>query len=516
MPYSSVSGKAWSERIIKRLIRNCTNNSILDIGAGAGNYSDLLKPKLSTTEFTALEVWKPYISQFNLESKYAQIIKEDVRKFTPEKTYGITLLGDILEHMTKEEAIEVYNRLLQFSEFILISIPIIDYPQDEYLGNPYEKHVKDNWSHDEVMNSFDNITLSCIENEIGVYVCANQKLHNKEELLRISKPTYAVYGIYNNEEKFISRFLKSVKEADQIVLCDTGSKDNTNKLIEDFINENPEVNLRNYKICVSPWRFDDARNVALSMVDESIDVCISLDMDEYLMDGWREVLDLRYDYKYTRYYHKFKTIWSSGGYSAHWHDRIHVRLGYAWKLPVHEILEYKADEKICWIDDFWVYHEPDDKKSRSSYLPLIEQSVKERPDVWKTWSFLAGEYMAAGRFKDAENAIDRAFNIETSDKGYLYKFRYSIFKAQNNTELALLNINNAITNLPGRREPYFEKAYYLYELGRNLEAYFTLLEAKKITSQITDYHLNPNAWNDEFDKFSEKVIELAKKEGLNI
>lgn len=516
MPYSSSSGKIWAARIIKRLIATCRNNSILDVGAGAGGYYAMLQPGLTATEFTGLEIWQPYIERFSLNQKYHIVIREDVRDFTPQKTYGITLLGDILEHMTKEEAIKVYYKLLHYSEYVLISIPIISYPQGEYMGNPYEKHVKDDWSHNEVLSSFDCIALHYLENEIGVYVGYNPELRQKEDVLKANKPKYAVYGIYKNEEKFMERFLNSAKNADEIVLCDTGSNDNTNTVINSFQEKNPDVNFKTYRIFVSPWRFDDARNAALSLVAKDSDICISLDIDEYLMENWREVLDLKWDVKYTRYYHRFKTIWSDNSFSAHWHDRMHIRCGYCWKLPVHEILEYQNEEKICWIEDFWIYHKPEKKESRSFYLPMLEQSVKERPDVWKTWSFLAGEYLAAGRFGEAAEAIDKAFALKDSDKGYLYKMRYILYKNQNKHNLALINLDYYVLCMPGRREPYFEKAGYLHQLGRNIESYFTLREAQKLSNTVIDYHYNPNCWGEKFDGMMSEMFELARKDGLSV
>ncbi|WP_412969539.1 glycosyltransferase [Fredinandcohnia sp. 179-A 10B2 NHS] len=330
------------------------------------------------------------------------------------------------------------------------------------------------------------------------------------------KTRIAIYGIYKNEEKFIKRFLHSVKDADEVVLCDTGSTDSTNEIIKSFCKENSTLRISIYKICVSPWRFDDARNTALSLISSDIEICISLDIDEYLMDGWKECLLKHYDPTITRYFHKFSTIWPNGGASQHWHERIHKRIGYQWKLPVHEILEYNGEEKIKRLSDFWIYQKPDTEKSRSSYLPLLEQSVKERNDVWKSWSFLAGEYIRARKYDKAIWATDEALKIEDSDKGYLHKLKYIIYKSQNKIDLALHELNQAIMFLPIRREIRFEKAKYLHQLGRNLEAFFTLKEAEKLNRKITDYHFNESAWNEHFVQWKEKLLELAKKEGLEL
>ena len=46
----------------------------------------------------------------------------------------------------------------------------------------------------------------------------------------MNKLKVVVYAISKNEEKFINRWYNSVKEADQVYVLDTGSKDNTVEL----------------------------------------------------------------------------------------------------------------------------------------------------------------------------------------------------------------------------------------------------------------------------------------------
>jgi glycosyltransferase involved in cell wall biosynthesis len=329
-------------------------------------------------------------------------------------------------------------------------------------------------------------------------------------------PLIAVYGIYKNEQIFIERFLHSIKDADEIVLCDTGSTDLTSPLIEQFMQSYPEVNIKVYRICVSPWRFDDARNAALSFVSPEASICVSLDLDEYLMDGWKEYLLQHSEEGYTRYHHMFSTFWSDGGITKHRHERIHSRNGYTWKLPVHEILEYEGEEKVKFLPDFWMYQKPDSNKPRSSYLPLLEQSVKERKDVWKTWSFLSGEYVSAGRYDEALQAIDSALELPQSDKCFLYKRKYFIYKTLQQTDMALLGLNNSIDWAPNRREPYFEKAMYLHQLGRNKEALLTMSMAESVTAKYLDYHYNSSAWDESFEQWKSIILELAQKEGTQL
>ena len=62
-----------------------------------------------------------------------------------------------------------------------------------------------------------------------------------------------VYGICKNEEKFVKRWVESMAEADEIVVLDTGSSDNTVSALQKAgVNVTEET--------ISPWRFDVARN----------------------------------------------------------------------------------------------------------------------------------------------------------------------------------------------------------------------------------------------------------------
>ena len=413
----------------------------------------------------------------------------------PPGSFGVVVMGGALLALPEEEAKRAYEGLRDAGEFVLLRAP---------KGAAL--------SHEQIMARFEGLCAHYTDGGESAYAGFNPALRSEQDVVVANRPRYAVYGIYKNEEKCIERLLTSVRDADEIVLCDTGTTDGTNEIIADFLQRNPGVNLKTYAISVQPWRFDDAYNAALSLVGGDIDLCINMGMDETLMENWRGVLDATWDIRYTRYYHKFQTDWGNGAISRHNHDRPHVRRGYVWRLPVHEILEYDGTERICWNNDFWIYHTPDTKKARGSYLPLLEISAKERPDVWKTWGFLAGEYMAKGRYDDALAAIDSAMALPPSDKGHLYKLKFFIHRALRKPEMALLNIDTAIAQMPERREPYVEKARYLSSLGRNGEAYFAMKQATKRTAEIVDYHHNAGCWGERFDTLMAQIRELAARE----
>ncbi len=151
-------------------------NTVLDIGTGKGTYVQLLKHKgkiIPRAKFIGVEAWLPYIERFNLRIKYDEIINEDIRNlnFSSIGRVDLTIAGDVLEHITKEEAIRVVKEISKISQFMIISIPIVHYPQDEINNNPFEKHIKDDWSDNEILEIWSPLIIDKeIGNEIGVYL----------------------------------------------------------------------------------------------------------------------------------------------------------------------------------------------------------------------------------------------------------------------------------------------------------------------------------------------------------
>lgn len=171
MPTSAKEGKD----VIVNWCKKLSNiNTVLDIGVGKGTYSKVLKKNglFTNSKWIGVEAWTPYIEEFNLTKKYNQVINEDARlvNYNSLGPVDITIMGDVLEHMTKEESIVLVNTISKISKYGIISIPIIHYPQDEIRNNPFERHIKDDWSHKEVLETFNNIKLSWAGGVVGCYL----------------------------------------------------------------------------------------------------------------------------------------------------------------------------------------------------------------------------------------------------------------------------------------------------------------------------------------------------------
>jgi SAM-dependent methyltransferase len=173
MPSSNKEGKS----VIREWVTEFGPDvkTVLDLGVGNGTYHRLYtrkSPALKEAYWIGVEAWEPYIREFDLLTRYNKIINADIRTvdFNTLSPIDLVFAGDVLEHITKEEAIKVVDDLLKVAKRIIVSIPIVHFPQGEEEGNPYEAHVKDDWSHTEMLETFPQIKQSWTGNIIGVYL----------------------------------------------------------------------------------------------------------------------------------------------------------------------------------------------------------------------------------------------------------------------------------------------------------------------------------------------------------
>ena len=157
-------------------LKNESCTRILDIGAGHGTYYDLFVSECSLfcdAYWVGVEAWKPNIDEYKLSERYSLVLNEDARvlNWSNLKEFDITFMGDVLEHMTKEEAIVLVDNVMKSSRIGTISIPVKHWPQGAAGGNPFEVHVKDDWSHAEVMETFGSYIVEGINHgKIGTYI----------------------------------------------------------------------------------------------------------------------------------------------------------------------------------------------------------------------------------------------------------------------------------------------------------------------------------------------------------
>lgn len=212
----------------------------------------------------------------------------------------------------------------------------------------------------------------------------------------------AVYNIAKNEAKHVAGWLDNVYDADYVILGDTGSTDGTQEAFLKHVDKGPyHPDERLHHITVEPFRFDVARNAVLSLVPPDADVCISLDLDERLSDGWRA--NLERGWQSVEGATKMAVLYHTTGLQPFWHNsRIHARNGYYWQDPCHEHLwPWMIQEKEVASKSVSIHHHPDLTKSRKSYLPLLAAGLNEDPGKGRRMFYYAREMMVNKEYEIA-------------------------------------------------------------------------------------------------------------------
>lgn len=302
----------------------------------------------------------------------------------------------------------------------------------------------------------------------------------------MGKYKVCVYAISKNEELFVNRWFDSMKEADEIYVLDTGSSDNTVKLLRN-------LNVHVFEEVIDPWRFDVARNRSLDLVPLDTDICVCTDLDEVFESGWRS---------------KLESIWSSGvnrvEYTYNWsirdgvpivsfyRDKIHDRNNYKWIYPVHEVLSFNGSNEIVKREDNIILnHFPDNEKSRSSYLGLLELSVKENPLDDRNLHYLGREYMYYGKWNDCIDTLIKHLNLDSStwrdERCASMRFIARSYYNLGRMDEARLYLEKAIKEAPYLRDPYMEMALFCYNNNDYNGVYKYCLDALKISSHEKTY-----------------------------
>lgn len=210
----------------------------------------------------------------------------------------------------------------------------------------------------------------------------------------------AVYAIAADEPKeFIDRWLESMKPADYICVLITKEGNSNLYYFNEKKKEYPNLIVRQKTI--KPWRFDVARNTSMKLIPQDTVVAVSTDIDEVLIsDFWDDLRKLVFEHSDFEKIH-YKFAWSLDAQNnpkkVFWYDRIIKPGKWHWKYPVHEGLcsdDLETNNHHYWLDENKIYlkHYPDDSKSRSSYLPLLELRFQENPTDAYSGYYLAREY----------------------------------------------------------------------------------------------------------------------------
>lgn len=311
-----------------------------------------------------------------------------------------------------------------------------------------------------------------------------------------------VYAIAKNESQFVEQWVKSMSNADHIIVLDTGSTDNTVELLSSL---GVEVHQKTYE----HFRFDIARNDSLALVPEEYNIRVCTDIDErFEQDNWADILREEWDEEKPRAIYHY--VWShtiDGKPGLEFNiNKIHgTDPDLYWLGAVHEHLASKKTGKrefkeyIDLRNKIILHHYADFTKDRNFYISLAEERIQEESDDYQSFILLGNEYKVKGFPEKAiekylytlEHFKDKMNTIEISA---IYYALGDAYYATGNAVDAMVSYSHGIAIHKTYRDNYYGLAV-IYLNNKMYDATVGILkEALKNTVQAYYWMEDPYTW----------------------
>lgn len=304
-----------------------------------------------------------------------------------------------------------------------------------------------------------------------------------------------VYCIAKNEAKFVERFMASVKDADLVVVGDTGSTDGTQEKLR-------ALGAVVFDVRVEPWRFDVARNKVIEAVPGECDCLFSIDLDETIeTPGWKARLLSAWQGGANRVkYHYTWALRADGTPGKRFtYDKIHSR-DFRWVRPCHEVLELQPGktEKVAFVD-IEVVHRPDPTKSRGNYLALLEMAVKESPQDPRMLHYYGRELYYRSEWAKAKEVLRKHAEWEgqwAAERAASCRFMAECAVRLGQYDEADRWYKQGCLLCPGEREPHIAYAKYLQRRQDHAGCYREAEAASRVTTRLNHYLEDRYAWQE--------------------
>jgi len=230
------------------------------------------------------------------------------------------------------------------------------------------------------------------------------------------KKKLAVVMIVKNEEELLSRCLDSIKGVDEIVVCDTGSEDNTVEIAKQYTDKVFTDYTWNDSFC-------EARNHSKSKVSKDIDWILTIDADEYLVnpieDVYKEIEKATTDTLRVR-------LEAEANKEVHVFPRLYRNIPEIyWVNNVHNLLN-KDDRSETELKIVYGYS-PAHKKDPDREMRILLKTIADNPDSVRERYYLGKAFFKKGLWQKSVDMLDEylkrsKFLMEKED-AYLQRAR---------------------------------------------------------------------------------------------
>ena len=190
----------YKEEVKEWFIKNIpTSKRILDVGPGVGTYSMLLRD--AGYRMDALEIWTPYVDDFDLRNKYDNVYIGNIINFSI-KDYDFIILGDVLEHIETNDAQHLIQSIYDSGKECLVAIPYTMEQDGEEYGNIYETHLQTDLTHELMQERYPHLDVIFMNQHYGYYVMCNKKVDRAYVLYATSSYLETVTACVASLNKF--------------------------------------------------------------------------------------------------------------------------------------------------------------------------------------------------------------------------------------------------------------------------------------------------------------------------
>ena len=196
-------------------------------------------------------------------------------------------------------------------------------------------------------------------------------------------------------------------------------------------------------------------------------------MDEVLVPGWRDIIEAHWTEGCNRLRYRYIYSWISPNVPnlIFYAEHISGRHTHRWKHPVHEILVSTVTPEIgCYCYDVLIEHHPDNTKSRSQYLPLLELAARENPYDDRCAHYLGRELFWYAKYEQAIVECQRHISLPRAqwviERAASMRYIAKSYEQLGDKEKAEFWFDKAIAENPQSREPLIDAA--TFALSRNL------------------------------------------------
>ena len=153
-------------KCVEWIVRHFRKGSTcLDVGACDGKWGKLLNMYL---EMDTIEIYEPNITEHKLGEIYKHVYHGDIREFEYGCKYDLIIFGDVLEHMSVEDAQKVLDYAWDRCTDLIVAVPY-QWVNRSHYGNPWEVHIQDDLTPKNVLERYPRLKPLFIYDRYGYY-----------------------------------------------------------------------------------------------------------------------------------------------------------------------------------------------------------------------------------------------------------------------------------------------------------------------------------------------------------